>query len=199
MTTKKKTPRKKTARKTKAQRHQDFLSWMREILYCAEDQRAWYKAFLRDVELAGIDPKAIPNRLAEIADLVGIEYGSDASLHELTTKSRSWIAKQRLAGNVGAEVNPVDDPPAKKGFSVNIPKLTATLNGKTFDLTGDNQARWLHVLATNPGVWVSGPRMEDYDPELLGVRTDRARKDLPGEIEVLIETTTRKGARLTLA
>lgn len=87
---------------------------------------------------------------------------------------------------------------AKKQLTVSIEKITATLDGKEYDLKSEYQARWLKVYAEHPGEWISGPRLEEYDSELSGSRTDRLRSGLPQEIESLIETSKRKGARLKL-
>ena len=46
---------------------------------------------------------------------------------------------------------------------VSIEKISATLDGKEYDLKSEQQARWLKVLSDNPGVWISGTQLNDYD------------------------------------
>lgn len=83
-------------------------------------------------------------------------------------------------------------------LSVNIAGHRATLDGQSYDLTGEKQARWLQVLCDNPESWISGPKLKRYDPALEDSRTDRLRKNLPQAIADLIQVDKNFGARLRL-
>ncbi len=86
----------------------------------------------------------------------------------------------------------------QQSLTVSIEGKSATLDGTTYDLTGEVQARWLHVLAEHPWHWISGPTLVKYDRKLYGARTDKVRKNLPPTIARLIEVKKTKGARLKL-
>ena len=73
------------------------------------------------------------------------------------------------------------------------------LRCKAFQLASEGVARWLKVLTDRPGSWVSGSELEGIDTELIGARTDRLYRQLPGAIQKLIETKRGRGSRLMVA
>lgn len=94
--------------------------------------------------------------------------------------------------------------PCIKRLSVDLKRLTATLhydNGlkESVDVNNQQAARWLKVLAAQPGTWISASELVGKDAELDGARTDRLRKKLPRKLARLIQTSTRTGSRLKLA
>lgn len=81
---------------------------------------------------------------------------------------------------------------------VDIACQKVTLDGKSFDVSSPQALRWLKVLADRPSEWISSDNLKEYEPELLGVRTDRLKKHFPPEILSLIDSETGKGSRLRL-
>lgn len=84
-------------------------------------------------------------------------------------------------------------------LEVDIPRRVITLDGKVYDVASVQALRWLAVLAEHHGEWISGGDLESYDAELIAVRTDKLRKQLPDVIAALITSDTGKGSRLSLA
>lgn len=86
-----------------------------------------------------------------------------------------------------------------KKMTVDLDRMTATLDGVAHDVDSERALRWLKVLAENPGVWISAPKMRSYDKLLTDVRPDRHCKPyLPDEILALIDSDRHKGCRLRL-
>ncbi len=63
-------------------------------------------------------------------------------------------------------------PPVPR-LTVDLDQKTITLDGKSYDVPSDNALRWVKVLADHNGDWISGPKLPEFDKELLNPRTDR--------------------------
>jgi hypothetical protein len=83
-------------------------------------------------------------------------------------------------------------------LSVDLNRLTITLDGKTYDVRSEAALRWMKVLAEHPGEWISGPDLRKYDQELDSCRTDRLKPKLPDPISDLIDSDPGKGSRIRL-
>lgn len=111
-------------------------------------------------------------------------------------------------GQPGSEQNPPTatdaepltptPPQVEPRLVVDIPKLTAILDGTPISLNSVQVARWLAVLSAKEGVWISGPNLKDHDKELDGARTDLLRKQLPRKLKSLVKTSKQHGARFVL-
>lgn len=106
-----------------------------------------------------------------------------------------------LALNLKPALPSVQPPKLSIPLIVDVKQLTATVTatGKIFSLKKEADARWLKVLIDCPGNWVSGSALENLDPELMGVRTDRMHKRLPAPVKKLVEQKRGDGARIKLA
>ena len=116
------------------------------------------------------------------------------------------VCRKRVPGNqrlTGDDALETAQPPSLRcsPVTVDIGSLTATFikSNKTIEIRSRQSAKYLKVLADNPGKWITGSELDQYDPDLDGARTDRLRKGLPPKLQSLIETSTRKGSRLKLA
>lgn len=87
----------------------------------------------------------------------------------------------------------------KRRIVVDLAKKTITFDDATYDVDSDQALRWVQVLASHLGEWISGPDLEKYDPNLIGVRTDKLQLYLPKAILNLIESQPGKGSRLRVA
>jgi hypothetical protein len=88
--------------------------------------------------------------------------------------------------------------PVPLRLSVDLARMTITLGGAAYDVPSRAALRWVKVLSTHPGEWVSGTDLARHDPELDGTRTDRLRRHLPPEVLALIDSAPRRGSRLRL-
>src|SRR5262249_23009329 len=87
-------------------------------------------------------------------------------------------------------------PPVR--LMVDLKHKTITLGNNVHDVKSEQALRWVKVLAQDPGQWVSGPKLYTYDPEWVGARTDRLKKELPEQVKDLIESRRGGGSRLTI-
>ncbi|KKM84520.1 hypothetical protein LCGC14_1298340 [marine sediment metagenome] len=103
----------------------------------------------------------------------------------ITAKGRAAVALHRTTSDLLSE-----------RLKVDLPRMTATLDGTAFDVKSKQALRWLRVLVEHPGEWISGKELESYDPELMDVRTCRLKHRLPDKIKSLIEPGVGKGSRI---
>jgi hypothetical protein len=107
------------------------------------------------------------------------------------------LARVRLAAEElgGAEEKETPEP----RLIVDVDRMTLTLDDVTHDVPSELALRWVKVLSDHAGQWLSGAELRQFDPDLDGVRTDRLLKRLPEPVQQLIESSTGRGSRLTLA
>ncbi|HET6573040.1 MAG TPA: hypothetical protein VFG68_05515 [Fimbriiglobus sp.] len=93
------------------------------------------------------------------------------------------------------------DAPPRPGLrlSIDLDRLTVTLDGVTCDVRSILALRWLRVLADRPGVWVSGRELAHYDAQLDGALTSRLKKKLPECVRPLIRSESGRGSKLDLS
>jgi hypothetical protein len=82
---------------------------------------------------------------------------------------------------------------------VDLAKKTVAYGGETYDVKSEQALRMLKILASSPGEWFRPKQLEAADEELIGLRTDRLKKDLPSRIRKLIDSQRGAGVRLLLA
>jgi hypothetical protein len=95
--------------------------------------------------------------------------------------------------NIG---QPPTEPPPR--LTTDLARLLVTLDGTTWEVASAQALRWVQVLATHPGEWISGPELPVYDNQLAYARPDRLKTFLPVRVRILISTHRRKGSRLRL-
>ena len=122
MATKKRAPRKKAARKTKAQGKAKLQDFGERVIRFAEEQNMWAERYLRTVERAGIDRDVIPGTLKGMATFFGIQSqrvrAGDFDYQELDHLVDAWAARQRLAREQSAPVPLEKYDPKKKHTEV---------------------------------------------------------------------------------
>lgn len=82
--------------------------------------------------------------------------------------------------------------------AVDLPRKLVILDGIEHDVASEQSLRWLAVLASRPGEWISVSQLEGHDRDLIKVRTDRLRNYLPDCVNNLIETHKSRGSRIHL-
>jgi len=90
-------------------------------------------------------------------------------------------------------------PPAEPRLTVDLAKKTITLDGTTFDVSSDLALRWVKVLVSHPGEWISGPELKQHDEQLDGAEPHRFKHRLPPVVRALIDTHRSRGSRIRLA
>lgn len=88
--------------------------------------------------------------------------------------------------------------PLKYVLLVDVPGLSAKLNGQSYGLPTKTSALVLQQLLKRPGDWVTSKEMRNTHSDLDGSRVDRFVKRLPKPIHALIERKTGSGYRLRL-
>jgi hypothetical protein len=90
--------------------------------------------------------------------------------------------------------------PAKEAtrLVVDLERMTAALDGTTYDVKSECALRWLKVLVEHPGEWISGKELKKHDKILYAPRTNRWQKQLPGPIRLLINSEPGRGSRINL-
>jgi hypothetical protein len=169
----------------------------RELRESRRTLRAWpdVQRFVRDCEADGFTFDAGVNQWvasackahAKLPDEVG-EFNLDefCDLGDTVTQ----IPPGQLRGT---------DSGSRQRLTVNLPRKIATLDDVEYDVASDSALRWLQVLADQPGEWIAGRDLKNYDPYLEGARTNRLRQYLPDAVRALIESDTGKGSRIKLA
>lgn len=94
---------------------------------------------------------------------------------------------------------PPPPPPPPPRLTVDLERMSVTLDGVTHDVKSEQALRWVRVLANNPGQWYSSSQLEAEDAELIKPRTDRLMTKLPDPISKLIDPLPGKGSRICLA
>jgi len=117
-------------------------------------------------------------------------------IRRATTPALEVVAYEPAPSEQDGEFT-VNDTPAER-LIVDLTRKTITLDGKTYDVSSTSALRWVKVLASHPGEWISGTDLEKYDSELQNPRTDRWRQHLPELILCLIDSETGKGSRIRL-
>jgi hypothetical protein len=80
--------------------------------------------------------------------------------------------------------------------AVDLTNWTVTIASVRHQLKGEQEARWLKVLAEHRGQLISGPQLKTFDTELDGVRTDRLLNRLPDPVKRILEVAGKKGTRM---
>jgi hypothetical protein len=112
---------------------------------------------------------------------------------------REWYAEAEIQLEEAGP--PPSPPPPSSRLAVDLDRMTATLDGTTYDVESECALRWLKVLKEHPGKWISGGERGDlkkYDKNLYAARTNRWRQDLPEPIRLLIDSKPGTGSRLNL-
>jgi hypothetical protein len=123
-------------------------------------------------------------------------------LWKLSSDGSSELALHRMTDvdRVASNLNHTQPtPPAESApprLSVDVSRRTITFDGASNEVPSVSALRWVKVLAEHRGEWISGSELEEYDPELDGVRTDRLRKRLPESIRTVIDSDRGKGSRI---
>lgn len=81
-------------------------------------------------------------------------------------------------------------------IQVSVERRAVTCGDESFDIPSEQAVRWLKVLADRPGVWVSGADLQKYDPELVNVRTDQLKRQIPIQVRRFIDSKQGTGSRL---
>jgi hypothetical protein len=83
----------------------------------------------------------------------------------------------------------------KPRLTVNLARMTVTLDRRPWEVVSEQALRWIKVLADHPGEWISSPELPGYDIDLQYPRPDRLKHFLPVRVRILISTNRRKGSR----
>jgi hypothetical protein len=79
---------------------------------------------------------------------------------------------------------------------VDVERMTAYLNGEPLQLKSRLHALFVNELLQRAGAWISAREIYASCPELDGTRLDRLRRELPQELNSLIESKPGTGYRL---
>jgi len=86
-----------------------------------------------------------------------------------------------------------DTPLEPKTLLLHCRRLEAEYEGNLYPLS-ERQTEFLRGLIDGNGAWILGKQLRSHGDE----RLDKVKKALPGPLQVLIESQTRKGYRLTV-
>ncbi len=84
----------------------------------------------------------------------------------------------------------------KPQLTVDLLKMTVTMDGQTWDCESAQALRLIRVYASHPNEWISGPELKSYDKELDGAKPHVLKSKLPKEIQMQLESNRKKGTRL---
>jgi len=111
-----------------------------------------------------------------------------------STPTNITAAQPEEQPSVDAGPNSVVANPAAL-LTVDINNEELTFRGVTYSCTSERALRWVRVLASNPGVWISARELAKFDSQLLEPRTDQLTRFLPEAVRACIESSTGKGSR----
>jgi len=133
--------------------------------------------------------------LYEYEALIRREQSGNQSLNAI---EQLWVTAQqkRFGWPRATRDNACYGPTQQSRIRVDLKRLTISLDGKEFNVPSEQACRWIKVLASRPGIWISSAGLRDHDKELDGVRTYKLRLHVPPEINALVESRTGIGSRL---
>ena len=160
-----------------------------------------------DADYGALGPQFRDGRLNELVAAQGFDFICDLLFLLLDFTRRESMARERRerAQELCDRASDFVELLTGKSWTtkvisleVNAATCIASLGKDQFDIGSQQAARWLKVLADRPGEWFSGRELELHDTELLDVRTDKLKKELPKKIARLIESKPGCGSRLRL-
>jgi hypothetical protein len=193
------------------QQHKDFWEDPRSVLRAyATGNRAWFPrvhavAKLLDSAVAEHAEPIFQWMLAERiagADSIGILV--ELSRPQVPGRSHKLFAEVgqallRASAYARALPHGAVGPQATPRIVVHLGQQTIAVDGSIFEVGSESALRWVRVLAQHPGEWISAAQLEKYDGDLIAVRTDRLRRELPAAVAGLIESEVAKGSRIKVA
>ncbi|HEX6985579.1 MAG TPA: hypothetical protein VF170_09390, partial [Planctomycetaceae bacterium] len=115
-----------------------------------------------------------------------------------TGQSQKGLSGAAIDASFNPDDSDMPSPGDRHTLTVDVERGVAVLDGTAFPINSPQALRWLKVLLDRDGRPVSSSELEDFDPELLGARTDRLKKLLPPQIRALIHSKTGTGSRLVI-
>jgi hypothetical protein len=115
--------------------------------------------------------------------------------HDMATLRKLAEAKEPWADKI--ETSPTargsESPPR---LTIDLAKREVILEGERIDVNSEQALRWIKVLAEHSGEFISSCQLQEYDPNLINIRTDKLKAFLPPKILALIDSQTGAGSRI---